>query len=1033
MRYSFVLFSCLAGSAVFAQSPNSPEFFENKVRPLLAKNCFGCHTQSALGGLRLDSGEGLTKGGKRGSAINTAEPDKSTLLIAVRHADPSYKMPMGNKLKDDEIQVLESWVNAGAKWPATAKVQEDVKTAAGGKYVIRPEARQFWSLQALKEPAIPAAKWGQTPIDRFIAARLDKEGIKPVRPASKRDLLRRATLDLTGLPPTYEEIQAFEKDTSPNAFAKVVDRLLASPHYGERWGRFWLDVARYGEDDYRSLDPMRRGHNPYPNAFNYRDWVIQAFQDDMPYDEFVKAQLAGDLLDPKVRHKTLPGTGFLGLGPWYYDNGSTEVTRADERHDRVDVVSRGFLGLTVACARCHDHKYDPISAADYYALAGVFYNTIYEEYPLVPKKTLEEFQQIEEHIDLKQKMLGEIQQNVSAQLSKALAFETANYLQGVWEVAGPQKKDKSTVVDARKLDYEVLDRWISYMEKPTDKYKNKEAWQAMMKKKASTPAEAKRLAEKFQEEVVAVMLTRYDIDEQNKVIQAKAIEGTKRKKRTNKPSNFVTNDDFCPGCNLTLLQMPEADTSFWTEIFQRMLSDNDDPNAMLAMGMRGGKPGVLAFRGWGLESRSGSETQAQIAAIRKDIEAARKKLEPGFPYIHGVKDADKAQNIQLAFRGDPFDLKEEVPRHFLSILSPENPKPFSKGSGRLELAEEIIKQPIAMRVFVNRVWKGHFGTGIVDSPSNFGMTGERPTNPELLEYLAANFAKNGMSVKKLHRDIMLSSVYQLSTENDPVALAKDSGNRLYWRADKKRLDAEQIRDSVLQVSGKLDKAIGGPSVELSPAVTRRTVYGKVSRYKLDEYLSLFDFPTPLISAEKRFVTTVPTQRLFLMNSDFMQVQAEALVERVAAEPNNTARIKKLHQIVYGREATPEEISLGLEYLKTEPMLEYEEGKKKAPAETPRGPGRGRRPEASGAASKPAADEAEKPMPDKGMPEEPKPAAAEAAAADAPPADFGGMGMMGGMGRRGPGGAAPPAVKYEPTVWGRYAKVLLSSSEFLFIN
>ncbi|OYW13076.1 MAG: hypothetical protein B7X34_00920, partial [Acidobacteriia bacterium 12-62-4] len=403
-------------------------------------------------------------------------------------------------------------------------------------------------------------------------------------------------------------MQAFEKDTSPNAFAKVVDRLLASPHYGERWGRFWLDVARYGEDDYRSLDPMRRGHNPYPNAFNYRDWVIQAFQDDMPYDEFVKAQLAGDLLDPKVRHKTLPGTGFLGLGPWYYDNGSTEVTRADERHDRVDVVSRGFLGLTVACARCHDHKYDPISAADYYALAGVFYNTIYEEYPLVPKKTLEEFQQIEEHIDLKQKMLGEIQQNVSAQLSKALAFETANYLQGVWEVAGPQKKDKSTVVDARKLDYEVLDRWISYMEKPTDKYKNKEAWQAMMKKKASTPAEAKRLAEKFQEEVVAVMLTRYDIDEQNKVIQAKAIEGTKRKKRTNKPSNFVTNDDFCPGCNLTLLQMPEADTSFWTEIFQRMLSDNDDPNAMLAMGMRGGKPGVLAFRGWGLESRSGSET-----------------------------------------------------------------------------------------------------------------------------------------------------------------------------------------------------------------------------------------------------------------------------------------------------------------------------------------------------------------------------------------------------------------------------------------
>jgi hypothetical protein len=319
---------------------------------------------------------------------------------------------------------------------------------------------------------------------------------------------------------------------------------------------------------------------------------------------------------------------------------------------------------------------------------------------------------------------------------------------------------------------------------------------------------------------------------------------------------------------------------------------------------------------------------------------------------------------------------------------------------------------------------------IVDSPSNFGMTGERPTNPELLEYLAANFAKNGLSVKKLHRDIMLSSVYQLSTESDPIALAKDSGNRLYWRADKKRLDAEQIRDSVLHVSGKLDKAIGGPSVELTPAVNRRTVYGKVSRYKLDEYLSLFDFPTPLISAEKRFVTTVPTQRLFLMNSDFMQVQAEALVERVAAEPNNPARIRKLYQIVYGREATPEEISLGLEYLRTEPLLEYEEGKKKAPAETPRGPGRGRRPEAASAASKPAPEEADKPGPDKGLPTE---TAAAPAPDAAPPAEAFGMGMMGGMGRRGPGGAAPPAVKYEPTVWGRYAKVLLSASEFLFVN
>ncbi len=1020
-----------------AQPAASPDFFESKVRPIFANNCYSCHTSTAMGGLRLDTPDGLKKSGKHGPLITPGDPEKSALILAVRHTENNFKMPMGNKLKDTEIADLTAWVKAGAVWPKAAPVAAAEKTE-GGKYVIKPAMRNFWSFQPLKEVSAPAPKdpkWAKTTIDRFVLARLEKEGLKPVKSANKRDLIRRASLDLTGIPPTYEEIAAFEKDASPDAFGKVVDRLMASPHYGERWGRFWLDVARYGEDDYRSLDPMRRGFNPYPNAHVYRDWVIKAFQDDLPYDQFVKAQIAGDLLDAKTRHKTVPGTGFLGLGPWYYDNGSTEVTRADERHDRVDAVTRGFLGLTVACARCHDHKYDPIPASDYYSLAGVFANTTYEEYPLVPKSVRADFEKIEEQIDLKQKLLGEIQGNLTNQLSQSLAFQTSNYLQGVWEIAGPQKKEMSAVVEARKLDYELLDRWIKYMEKATDKYKNKEAWQAMMKK-GGTPPEAIRLAEKFQEEVLTVMLARNELLAENKVIAAKALDGTKPKKRTNKPSNFVTNEDFCPGCNLTLKSLPEADTSFATEIFQRMLTDAEDPNAMMAMGNRFGKPGVLMFRGWGLESRVGSEAQAQMASIRKDIEDARKKLEPGFPYLHGVKDAEKLSDLPFNFRGDPFNLGPEVPRHFLSVLSKDEPAPFSKGSGRLELAEAIVQQPIAMRVIVNRIWKGHFGTGLVDSPSNFGMTGERPTNPELLEYLAHTFWKNGQSIKKLHREIMLSSVYQLSTDNDPTAFAKDSGNRLYWRADRKRMDAEQVRDSVLLVSGNLDTAIGGPSADLTPSYKRRTVYGKVSRYKLDEYLQLFDFPSPNLSAEKRFVTTVPLQRLFLMNSDFMQLQAEELAKRVATEVNNRARIRKVHQIVYGRDATEEEIALGLEYLKTEPMLEYEEGKKKAPAEGGPGMRRGR-----GGPGGPGAGAPPKEL--SGLTE--KPAAPEAAPAEAPVGDAGagaaadggmGMGMMGGMGgpgaRRGPGGPAPE-VKYEPTAWGRYAKVLLSSSEFLFIN
>ena len=664
---------------------------------------------------------------------------------------------------------------------------------------------------------------------------------------------------------------------------------------------------------------------------------------------------------------------------------------------------------------------------------------------------LDQYTKGEEEVEKKQKVLQTMQTNLSAQLSESLAFKTANYLEAVYEVAG-QKKEIDAVVEARKLDYELLQRWIKYMEKPTDKYKFKESWQAMMKKAVPATAAAgggrgmgggggrggrggggaantdsKKLAEEFQAEVIRVMLARKDLQEENDIIAAKALEGTKKKKRANKPNEFITNDDFCPNCGLRLKNMPEADNNLWTEIFQRELLDSEDPAAMMAMGGRGGKPGVLLFRGWGLESRIGAEPQAQMAAIRTDIEEARKKLEPAYPFLHGVQDAEKPVDLPVALRGNPENLGKEVPRHFLSMLTPGEPQPFTKGSGRLELAEQILKQPIAMRVIVNRIWKGHFGTGLVDTPSNFGVTGERPTNPDLLEYLAGSFVAGGMSIKKLHREIMLSSVYQLSSETSEANMAKDSGNRLYWRFDRKRLEAEQLRDAVLLISGNLDKSQGGPSVDLSPAFTRRTVYGKVSRYKLDEYLQLFDFPAPNISAEKRFTTTVPQQRLFLMNSDFMQAEAEELAKRVASEPDNRARIKKVYLLVYGRDPSEAEIKLGIDYLHSEPMREYEENKNKPP-EAGRG-GRGGR---GGPATPTTTSDAAKPeMPPAAV------AGDEAAAGGAAPAMPMGMGMMGGMGgpggRRGGAPAVPTTVKYEPTAWGRYVKILYSSSEFLFIN
>jgi len=1058
---SALLLAELLAPVAFAQSnpAASPEFFETKIRPVLAANCYSCHTNSSLGGLRLDSREAMMRGGGRGAAITPGDPETSWLIRAVRQKDAGLKMPMGGKLKESEIEDLVSWIAAGAPWPGAPA---GAKTAAGpapaeGGYKILPEQKAFWSLVPLKDvkpPQVKDLRWARSDIDRFILAHLEHEGLHPVHAATKRDLIRRATLDLTGLPPTPEEIAAFEKDQTPDGFAKVVDRLLASPHYGERWGRLWLDVARYGEDDYRSLNPNPRGYHPYPNAFVYRDWVIEAFNDDLPYDAFVKAQLAGDLLDAKVRYKMLPATGFLGLGPWYYDNGAVEVTRADERHDRVDVVTRGFLGLTVACARCHDHKYDPIPQTDYYALGGVFLNTAYHEYPMVPKKVLDDYTKLEEQVEKKQKMLGTMQQNLSSQLAESLAFKTSNYLQAVYEVSG-QKKEAETVVEARKLDYELLMRWIRYMGKTTDKYHYKEAWQEIIKKAVAAPAggrggrgggagfgggfggrggpdaapsrvppDVKKAADDFQANVIKVMLTHKDVAEENEIIAAKALEGTTKKKRANKPNEFITNDDFCPGCGLRVKNMPEEENALWTEIFQRELKDSDDPQLMTAEGGKPPDPGVLLFRGWGLESRIGSEQQLQLNAVKADVDETRKKLEPAYPFLHGVQDAESPVNLPVAIRGNPNNLGPEVQRHFLSLLSKGDPAPFQKGSGRLELADDIIAQPVAMRVIVNRIWKGHFGTGLVDTPSNFGVTGERPTNPDLLEYLATQFVKSGMSFKKLHREIMLSSVYQLSTEMDQANFAKDSGNRLYWRADRKRMDAEQLRDSVLFVAGNLDNSLGGPSGDLTPGFTRRTVYGKVSRYKIDEYLQLFDFPPPNISAEKRFTTTVPLQRLFLMNSDFMQVEAEEIAKRVAGEPDNRARIRKVYLLAYGREPSENEIKLGIDYLHAEPMREYEENKKAAPPGGGRG-GRGGRGPATDTETPP--DSA---PPDNGG--DPAAAGADGAPAAGMPAETPmGAGMMGGVPGR--GGRGPAQVKYDPTAWGRYAKILLSSSEFVFIN
>lgn len=964
------------------------DYFETRVRPILAATCYDCHTDDEKGGLRLDSRAALLKGGDTGPAIVPGDPDASLLIQAVRQLPGKPKMPKGKapKLQDGDIAVLVEWIRAGAPWPTSAAGAAPPAATAGSK-PITAEQRAFWSFQPLHAtapPSVTRTDWPATDIDRFVLAALERAGLTPVGTASKRTLIRRATLDLTGLPPTWEEIEAFEKDSSSDAFAKVVDRLLASPQYGEHWGRLWLDVARYGEDDYRSLDPMLRGYNPYPNAYLYRDWVIKAFNDDLPYDQFVKAQLAGDQMDEKVRVRMLPALGFLGLGPWFYDNGAVEITRADERNDRVDAVTRGFLGLTVACARCHDHKYDPIPTKDYYSLAGVFLNTKYSEYPLVPKSEVDDYTAREKQIEKKQELLDDFLGTESRQLAEALAFQSAKYMKAAWRVTGEPKEDISRVADKQKLDYELLDRWIRFLAKPPRFYPYLTKWQDMIKA-GGTPEAAATLADEFQAVLVDVMFEQKAVKEENDIIRAKALPGTKKKERAKLPSDFVTNDDFCPGCGLELKSMTIEKTSLWSDVFERDMQDGVDPQ----QSPEKVKPALLLFRGWGLERQLSAERRAYINDLRTEIDTLTKALGPKFAFIHGVADVEKPENLKVAIRGSAYKMGDEAPRRFLSVLSPAEPTPFTRGSGRLDLAEAILAQPLAMRVIVNRIWKGHFGTGLVDTPSNFGVTGERPTNPALLEYLAQYFVDHGQSTKALHREIMLSRVYQLASEDQPANAEKDSGNRLYWRMNRQRMTAEQIRDSVLAVAGELDRKQGGPSAPLTPLSKRRTVYGAVSRYKLDQYLQLFDFPAANISAEKRFTTNVPLQRLFFMNSDFVQQYAEVLARRVAEEPDARARITKAYRLVLGRDPLAAEVTAGLDYLSSEPMKQYFERAAQPPKET---------------------------SPTSKADETPEPSA----------------GMM--MGVKPGAGPKEEKLKLLPvTPWGRYIKVLLSSSEFLFID
>ncbi len=876
-------------------SRDKKDFFENRIRPMLAQSCFACHTNSQMAGLRLDSRADILKGGVSGPALVPGEPDKSLIVSLVREG----KMPKSGHLQDQQIADLMKWIKDGAYWP-------DPLPANAKPYTISAKQRELWSIQPLKHPQPPVVKntaWPSNDVDRFVLARLEKEGLQPAPLADRRTLLRRVTYDLTGLPPTEDDVKAFEADKSPKAYETVIDRLLASPHYGETWGRHWLDVVRYAEDDYNiGNQPLHM--EQYKNAYVYRDWVINSMNQDLPYDQFVKAQIAADQMDEKVRGKMIPGLGMNGLGVWAFDANPPVIQRADEWNDKVDTTTKAFLGLTVGCARCHDHKYDPIPTKDYYRLVSVFASTNYHAYPLVPKSVVDDFEAKKKELEEKEKSKKKYLEDLARLYAQSLLSQTEDYMVAVWRVK-TQKRSTAAVAEQYKLDPEMLDRWVRFTTKPTLNYSIMKPWQALLARGGSLD-EAQTFANEFYKKATAVSKLHDKLELENEIELAKyKVEddqydhlpnGLKRKLN---PSQ------------IDLKGMDREDSYLWRDMFDKDLGEN--PDNIDKQEKR--PPALLKLEDWALERRLTPDLAKYVARLKTDIEDFKKAMPAPYPYIDGLEDNKQATNVKVFLRGSPYNFGEEAPRAFLSILSPAEPELFKQGSGRMELADAIVKQPLSMRVIVNRVWRWHMGSGIVDTPNNFGRVGDPPSNPELLDYLATQFVDGGMSIKALHKQILLSKTYQLSTAADEAAVAKDSDNRLYSHANRRRLEAEGIWDSLLTASGKLDLSkIGGPSEEYSDQMARRGVYAYISRVFPNSFETTFDLPTPTFSAEKRYATNVPLQRLFFLNSSVVERQAEALAKRVSDAGNEEAQIRKAFAIVFQRQPTAAELQAGIEFL-----------------------------------------------------------------------------------------------------------------------
>ncbi|MEO2034566.1 MAG: PSD1 and planctomycete cytochrome C domain-containing protein [Planctomycetaceae bacterium] len=883
---------CLLASVLFSGStltadesvpgPGTPagvEYFEKQVRPILVQYCYECHAgDEREGGLSLDSRAGVLNGGDTGPAVVIEDVDSSLLLQAIRYKNRDLQMPPENRLSDQEIGVLEKWIAMGLPDP-----RQESTTAAAPTGMSIEEGLRFWSLQPVSNfplPEVQKSAWGKNSIDAFILAGLEAQGILPAPPADKRSLIRRVTLNLTGLPPTVDEMDAFLSDESDAAYENLVERLLASPQYGVHWGRHWLDVARYADSN--GLDE----NLAYGHAWRYRDYVIDAFNNDKPFDRFLIEQLAGDLV-PESSQETQTATGFLALGAKVLAEPDMEKLVMDTIDEQLDTTGKAFMGMTLGCVRCHDHKFDPLLQTDYYALAAIFKSTRtfsdtrtgiikhWYEHSFATDAEKEELKAVDQEIAKKKSAASSFKSAAMAEIRKEARSKAADYLAACVGISPDDPFSEFEVVaKTRDLHPGILHHCRIHLE--YHRYDTLFAdWHNLMPFGAP-------FIEKYYQQIFAAADEEWSAatkaDPQTKVLDDPQLEAARL--ALNDASGF-------------LAIPPKVDYAFDAETLQEYYRLEEEARVI--------------------------ESQA------KDAAAAM-----------GVGEQETLSSLPIHIRGSHRNLGDEVVREFPEVMRTSRVRPVfpTAQGGRLELARWLgsTQHPLTARVFVNRVWNWHFGRGIVASTENFGRLGSRPTHPQLLDWLAHRFMASGWKIKDLHRLILSSSTYQMAVTHpdESMGQAADPENKLLWKFRLQRLTAEQLRDSLLAVAGRLDTTLGGKTVPLRNQQfvfnhtsqdhtkynsVRRSVYVPVIRNNLYTLFEQFDFPDPTMPTGRRNETVIAPQALLLMNSELVVASAQQMASHLMNDAeDDSQRVSLAYRTAVGRPPTSAETNRALAFI-----------------------------------------------------------------------------------------------------------------------